>query len=82
MTFINYYIFYIFYISIYIYFIDLFMCYFKFRLPHRLHYAPCVTCFLILCIQIVLLCIIIIIIIIIIMQKLQRDLRLDVSKSS
>ena len=25
----------------YINFIDLFTCYFKFRLAHRLHYAPC-----------------------------------------
>ena len=41
MAFIYFYIFNIFFIYMYIYFIDLFMCYFKFRLAHRLRYAPC-----------------------------------------
>ena len=48
MTFIHFYIDYDFYIFLYIlyflymyiYFIDLFTCYFKFRLAHRLRYAP------------------------------------------
>ena len=44
MTFIYFYIFYIFRLRllyIFIYFIDSFTCYFKFRLAHRLRYVPC-----------------------------------------
>ena len=40
MAFIYFYIFYIF-LYMYVYFIDLFTCYFKFRLALRLRYAPC-----------------------------------------
>ena len=31
----------LYFLYMYIYFIDLFACYFKFRLAHRLRYAPC-----------------------------------------
>ena len=49
MTFIHFYIdhdfyillFVLYFLYMFIYFIDLFTCYFKFRLAHRLRYAPC-----------------------------------------
>ena len=41
MAFICIFIYFIFFLYMYIYFIDLFTCYFKFRLAHRLRYAPC-----------------------------------------